>query len=266
MSDEAVKARGYRLMQEHMDRIREFEEEQEQQTGNELGVYPYRVIFDPAYETTEDPKKAFIDREFHEALVEENAMESSMDEASVREYRTLHSAIGGPERLDTMELDYEEAFGSTADFDQTFEAVMNEVYAKENPTLDKASNMAKDYPEVLGKSKEEAGYAGIEREMESYYEGRTSPSEQMELLIEQAEQDARQLDRRLDKVLELEEQGAINPLREQEAETTGPEEPALASRDRELLKDLFRRKQSEQPNQSTAEPSATKQTGGPELD
>lgn len=89
--------------------------------------------------------------------------------------------------------------------------------------------------------------AQVQANMDDYYVDNERPSDRMEALINQAEQEARELDTTLDRILELEESGIENALNTPEANADKGNDVSVdeESSARQLLKDLYRRKQHE---------------------
>lgn len=132
--------------------------------------------------------------------------------------------------------------------DEAFNHMLTAIEGRDNPILDRV----KDQTARVGKllvTQETRDLTDVQEDLDTHYVKFTRPSDQMEQLIVQAEQEARTLDRTLDTILKLEDQGVVNPLNDPDIHDSSVEQ--VSGSDRELLKSLFRKKQAVAPKAST---------------
>jgi len=266
-----------------VDQIHTFEKEYEKDTGIILGGYPYYTKEGNPVKRQYDPslQNEGRDREIEDYIqtrIEEEAdFQQQLDPVDKTLYRETMPKNSEPVN-DILSI-IEKGYGPHDDhshIDHEYDDVMRIIEppvegaetSSENPTLRYVKQKAEQEPGSLQPSPWEKQVGDMLKSMGAHYEQVPRPSDEMEKLISQAEQDARHLDLRLSRVLELEEQGAENPLREQERDQE--QEPQVESntqesKERSLLKDLYRR-HYQQPSSKTGTKNVGKTNRGPELD
>lgn len=247
---------------DQVDRIEAFQEQYESQNDVALGAYPYAVdgeIITPAslYADTEEySKHRIVENEIHTQLIMEAQYQNSIESVDgLESYRTLQSLDTATFSSLSDNLVIDGHVDNLTEANELTSTVLSDLEGSDNPTLSKVKELSNG--KNLSPSSEENKVNELLQSMESHYESHPRPSQQMEELIQQAEQEARQLDNTLDRILTLEEQGVENPLAAPDVET--PE--VSTESERELLKSLYRNKQQSHLSSSSTPKSPSKSQG-----
>lgn len=241
-------------------RIEAFKLEYEKSNNTTLGEFPYaashkyvipeQTHFDPYT----NPRQAAAERILHEYVVAESEKQGVSREQEDPRFQTGEYDNESSQNIAVLNLMINQDMETFEEAEDVMQQTLNVVDGKDNPTLDHVKALA-DQGVELTPSINETEYAKVKVNMKEHYTQHQRPSEQMELLIAKAENEARTLDHTLDEILELEAQGVQNPLAEPEvaSENVSPN----TSREHELLKTLLRKKQPavSKESSSSKEPS-----------
>lgn len=245
MAEVPLNERFNHYMNDQVDRIESFQEDYEADNDVTLGAYPYAVdgeIITPESNYPDEPKDSPIriaEKGIHTNVIMEAQQQSAIEsEEGLDSYRILQGldTVSSSTVSDDLVID-----GHVSSLDESqalVGQVLTDLEGKDNPTLSKVKELGKT--NTLSPSSEENKVNELLQSMDEHYTLHPRPSEQMEELIHQAENEARQLDQTLDRILTLEEQGVENPL---DAPSVDDSASLSTESERELLKSLYRNKQ-----------------------
>lgn len=251
MTRDATHNRVYAYVSQRSQEVLSFQEAYEQKHAVNLGSYPYDVD-DPAYDIAQ---QTYVSDDANTLQSEVERVLESHVEQSVALGDTTALAIDPDLRQelyqDTVEestdalrhtLSTQDPSLSASEIDDT---IVNTISTLEDPQAPSRLSVYREAEEkgvALVPSDKSQQVDAVQGSMEAYYEHNPRPSEEMELLISEAEMNATSLDKNLERILDLEQQGVNNPLAEPRVDDTAV---SVEQSDRELLKTLYRKKRED---------------------
>lgn len=264
MPEKDTNKRYTEYVNDQVERVHAFKDAYEAQHNTELGDYPFTVegkypvpniSVQQDLDVANDHEArlyALIENDIHNHIITE-AVAQTEDPQYRETYRNLQELGGGSDfseqlrgKVTQAQLNSKSdpsvrlAFDSDGNPDIALHNILDALEQKgDHPTLAFAKELS-NKGVTLTPSPDEVQLKNVQSDMENHYAKHVRPSQQMEQLINKAENEARTLDRTLDQILELEAQGVENPLNEPKVVEAAPKQ---SNREYELLKALLRKKQ-----------------------
>lgn len=264
MANQELNNRYVDYVNDQVERIYAFKEDYESTHNNTLGNYPFAV--ENKYDVPQvsilkestvgnDARYAAIEQHVQQQIVMEYFVQGQ--DSDVRKmYRDLQvEGSTYPADQAAVLLTEQNLVQSHEESDRALTDVLDVLEGQDHPTLERIKEL-RDKGVAITPSRNDAQLESIQSSMDRHYTRAIRPSDQMEELIAQAEQEARTLDNTLDNILKLEEKGVENPLNSPSVDVSN--DPQVSASDRELLKLLYRNKQmgvSSASSESPASPS-----------